>query len=46
MDDRDIRPAPDGWLDRLRDEAGISGPNSLIGLLVVVILVIVIIQLL
>lgn len=37
---------PTTWLERLRDEAGISGPNSLIGLLVVVILVIVIIQLL
>ncbi len=46
MDDRDIRPTTDGWLDRLRDEAGVTGPQSLIGLLVVVILVIVIIQLL
>ena len=46
MDDRDIRPTTERWLDRFRDEAGISGPNSLIGLLVVIILVIVIIQLL
>lgn len=39
-------PTPTTWMQRLRDEAGISGPNSLIGLLVVIILVIVIIQLL
>ena len=44
-DDRDLTTT-DRWLARLRDEAGISGPNSLIGLLIVVILVIVIIQLL
>lgn len=37
---------PSSWMDRLRDEAGISGPNSLIGLLIVIILIIVIIQLL
>lgn len=37
---------PSAWMDRLRDEAGISGPNSLIGLLIVIILIIVIIQLL
>lgn len=37
---------PDTFLERLRDEAGVSGPQSLIGLLVVIILVIVIIQLL
>jgi hypothetical protein len=34
------------WIDRLRDEAGIGTPNSLIGLLIVIILIIVIIQLL
>lgn len=34
------------WIDRLRDEAGIGTPNTLIGLLIVVILIIVIIQLL
>ena len=45
MDDR-TTPEPTTWMDRLRDEAGISGPNSLIGLLIVIILVIVIIQLL
>lgn len=39
-------PTPSTWMDRLRDEAGITGPNSLIGLLIVIILVIVIIQLL
>lgn len=39
-------PNPSNWMDRLRDEAGISGPNSLIGLLIVIILIIVIIQLL
>ena len=37
---------PATFVDRLRDEAGISGPNSLIGLLIVIILIIVIIQLL
>ena len=45
MDDRTTPETPT-WMDRLRDEAGISGPNSLIGLLIVIILVIVIIQLL
>jgi hypothetical protein len=40
--DHDRTPA---WLDRLRDEAGLSTPNSLIGILVVIILIIVIIRL-
>jgi len=44
--DRDIDPLPTSWADRLRDEAGISGPNSLLGLLIVIILIIVIIRLL
>ncbi len=39
-------PTPSTWMDRLRDEAGISGPSSLIGLLIVIVLVIVILQLL
>ncbi len=34
------------WRERLRDEAGISGPNTLIGLLIVIVLIIVIIRLL
>ncbi len=42
----DRQPTPSTWIDRLRDEAGVSGPQSLIGLLIVVILVIVITQLL
>ncbi len=37
---------PATFLERLRDDAGVTGPQSLIGLLVVIILVIVIIQLL
>ncbi len=37
---------PAGFLERLRDETGVTGPQSLIGLLVVIILIIVIIQLL
>lgn len=45
--DRNIDATPtDSWIDRLRDEAGIGTPNTLIGLLIVVILIIVIIQLL
>lgn len=36
----------DSWIERLRDEAGIGTPNTLIGLLIVIILIIVIIQLL
>ena len=46
MGDRDIRSTTEGWIDRFRDEAGISTPNSLIGILVVIILIIIIIQLL
>ncbi len=44
--ERHTDPTPSTWMDRLRDEAGISGPNSLIGLLIVIVLIIVIIQLL
>ena len=44
--DRHDDSTPASFLERLRDEAGISGPNSLIGLLIVIILIIVIIQLL
>lgn len=41
--DRNDHPT---WIERLRDESGISTPNSLIGILIVVILIIVIIRLL
>lgn len=41
--DRNDQPT---WIERLRDEAGISTPNSLIGILIVVILIIIIIRLL
>lgn len=45
--DRHFDDTPtDSWVDRLRDETGIGTPNTLIGLLIVVILIIVIIQLL
>lgn len=43
--DRDLQKPTSAWLERLRDEAGISTPNSLIGILVVIILIIVIIRL-
>lgn len=36
----------DSFIERLRDQAGISTPNSLIGILIVIILIIVIIRLL
>ena len=42
----DRTPETPNWIERLQDEAGISTPNSLIGILVVIILIIVIIQLL
>ena len=46
MDRRTDETPTTAWLQRLQDEAGISTPNSLIGILVVIILVIIIIQLL
>ena len=42
----DRTPDTPNLIERLQDEAGISTPNSLIGILIVIILIIVIIQLL